>query len=324
MRYSPNYEEIQSCSPRFRDFQTALVRQLIEKYHLRGKRIVEIGCGKGDFLRELCREAQANGIGIDPSYRAAETSEGESVRFLREFYGPQHADLEAEFICCRHTLEHIPDPLAFLQMIVSSLKDRRDVVVCFEVPDMERVLRDGAFWDVYYEHCSYFTSGTIARLFRKAGLEVLDVYKEFDDQYLLIEGRLGDDLTRCHANEESHAAVQTWTHDFQHTVTGRLNELTKSIDDRIAEGKQVVFWGGGSKAVSLLTSLNNRQAIQHVVDINPVKQGKFVPGAGLEVIAPQRLSQLRPDVVVVMNGIYCREIASMLAEMQLAPELISL
>ncbi len=324
MRYSPQYEEIQSCSPRFCEFQTALIEKWIPKYSLPGKRIVEIGCGKGDFLRELCRSAHATGIGIDPSYRG-QTSAG-SVRFLQEHYQPKHAALEADFVCCRHTLEHIRDPLSFLRQVVRSLHGRREAIVCFEVPDLERILVEGAFWDIYYEHCSYFTCGAVARLFRAVGLEVLDLYKEFDGQYLLIEGCLAASVSDpvAHPAEEPVVRMMDWIADFAAAVTARTQSLIDTIDWRVKAGQRVVLWGGGSKAVALLTQFDAHHAIQFVVDVNPVKHGKFIPGSGQEVVAPQQLTEIRPDVVVIMNGIYQNEIQAMLRQLGLVPELIAL
>ncbi len=90
---------------------------------------------------------------------------------------------------CRHTLEHIRPVAEFLATIRRAVGDRRDVVILFEVPDVIRVLEEAAFWDVYYEHCSYFSAGSLARLFRSQGFEVLDARLEYDDQYVIVEAR---------------------------------------------------------------------------------------------------------------------------------------
>jgi hypothetical protein len=79
----------------------------------------------------------------------------------------------------------------FLGLVRESIGDRPEAVLLFELPDMGRILEERAFWDIYYEHCSYFTAGSLARAFGKAGFDVLDVYKVYDGQYLLIEARPG-------------------------------------------------------------------------------------------------------------------------------------
>ena len=80
------------------------------------------------------------------------------------------------------------------------------------------------------------------------------------------------------------------------------------IGDAHAAGRRVVLWGGGSKAVSLLTTLGLTDEVQAAVDINPYKQGKYIPGTGHPVIAPQALTAQPPDLVVVMNPIYAGEV----------------
>ncbi|MCA9267294.1 MAG: methyltransferase domain-containing protein [Planctomycetales bacterium] len=324
MRYAPDYEEVQTCSPKFQAFQSGLVKRLTARHRLYGRRIVEIGCGKGDFLRELCRHAQATGVGIDPSYRGPLSLADEDITFLREHYGAQHASIEADFVCCRHTLEHIPDPFDFMRLIVESLRGRAEPIVFVEVPDMRRVLTEGAFWDVYYEHCSYFTAGSLTRLFHAVGLEVMDVAYDFDEQYLLVEGRLAPEAELADPADDAAEPVSDWAADFACCVDRQLSELAAFLQPHFDARRQVVLWGGGSKAVSLLTSLPQRDRIRHVVDVNPVKHGKFIPGGGQEVVAPDALRRLRPDVVVVMNDIYREEISATLCELGLHPELIAL
>jgi FlaA1/EpsC-like NDP-sugar epimerase len=88
-------------------------------------------------------------------------------------------------------------------------------------------------------------------------------------------------------------------------------------------GRRAVLWGGGSKAVAFLTTLNLQGEIEYVVDINPHKHGTYLAGAGQEIVAPDFLRQYQPDVVIVMNPIYRQEIESQLHQMGLSPELIT-
>ena len=84
-----------------------------------GKTALEIGCGKGEFLVALCERTGCAGIGIDPGYRPERTHSSAASRltFIQDFYGPQYSDLKADYVCCRHTLEHIDDVLGFMQLV---------------------------------------------------------------------------------------------------------------------------------------------------------------------------------------------------------------
>src|SRR5690606_34629448 len=127
-------EETQGFSPTFNAFARGLARELVERHGLRGKRVLEIGCGKGEFLMSLAELGIAHGIGIDPSYVPERMPQAAArrLRFIRDIYREEHARFEADFICCRHTLEHIPDTLAFTRRLRRAIGDRRDTVVFIE------------------------------------------------------------------------------------------------------------------------------------------------------------------------------------------------
>ena len=194
--YSPSYEETQIFSPRFRYFLSELCDDQIQRYDLAGKSVLEIGCGKGEFLAILCERGACSGIGIDPSYRPERlmSTAAERIQFIQDFYGPAYAHLRADYVCCRHTLEHIGAVGDFMALVRQAIDQRSDAVVFFELPDMERVLVKSAFWDIYYEHCSYFTGGSLTRLFRRTGFVPHRLWKAYDDQYVMIEARPGSEL----------------------------------------------------------------------------------------------------------------------------------
>jgi SAM-dependent methyltransferase len=324
--YAPGYEEQQSFSERFNEFSRTLATRLLDRYNLRGKRLVEIGCGKGDFLVMMCELGQCHGIGIDPSFIPGRMDgpAANRVRFIQDFYSEQYAGITGDMILCRHTLEHIDATEKFMQRVRNVIGDRRDTIVFFEVPDVGRVLREQAFWDIYYEHCSYFTLGSLARLFRRCGFEILDLAKDYDDQYLLIEARAGDNHTQPQLDAENDLAdiardVSVFEQRFQKTAAtwrGRLDEIVRT-------GQRAAIWGSGSKCVAFLSTLGMRSEIEWVVDINPYRHGKFLAGSGIEIRSPGTLREYQPDVVIAMNPIYREEIQANLEQMNLRPELLA-
>jgi SAM-dependent methyltransferase len=323
--YTTGYEEQQSFSPRFRRFQSELVARLIERYDLRGKDVVEIGCGKGDFLIELGAAGGNRGIGIDPAcdpQRVAEAAGGR-VRFIAECYGPTHADLPCDFLCCRHTLEHIPDTLAFMTHLRRVIGDRDDLPVFIEVPDVRRVLREQAFWDIYYEHCSYFSLGSLARVFRRAGFEILELERDYDDQYLLIVGRPASRPTTPKLPQEDDlAGIAADVATFKANIAARIRHFRQLVRERRARGQRVAIWGSGSKCVSFLSTVGVAGDIAAVLDINPYRQGKYLAGSGMVVSAPESLRENPVEAILVMNPIYTAEIAAQLDELKVKAELI--
>ncbi len=320
--YSPIYEDQQSFSATFNKFAQYLAERWINKYNLRNKHIIEIGCGKGDFLILICQLGRNQGLGIDPAVRVDRIDSGsvENVRFLKEYYSEKHGDYKADMICCRHTLEHIDKTAEFVRNIRKSIMNESETLVFFEIPETRRVLREQAFWDVYYEHCSYFTPGSLARLFRREGFEVLDLYTEYDDQYLIIECKPANGNTsKPHPLEEDVADVLNDVDLFEKGIGEKLRFWKDFFADNSSHGKRIAIWGSGSKCVAFMTTLGLNDQVGRIVDINPHRQGKFLPAIAKEIVAPETLKSYNPDIVVVMNPVYRQEITEQLSSMGLNP-----
>jgi len=317
--HSARYEATQGHSPTFSSFARALAEKWRDRHKLRGRKLLEIGCLQGEFITTLCEVSEATGIGIDPVLDPARTppqAQGR-VEFIRDFYGPQYAHLDANFICCRHTLEHIARPFEFLRSIREAIGDRK-TVVGFEVPDTDRVLSEGAFWDVYYEHCSYFNSQSLRSLFHKAGFQVVHESLEYDGQYLIIDAVPAQpgELKPAADPRPSSAAHSAFS----------LIESRVQWDDLLAvsRDRRVALWGSGSKAVGFLTTLDlSHDFIPFVVDINPHKRGTFLPGTGQKIISPEDLKSFDPQLVIAMNPIYKSEIARSLEVLGVRAELLT-
>ena len=309
--YGIDYEETQGFSPLFRDFMGRLARRWVERHELYDKDILEIGCGKGEFLALLCELGGNRGVGIDPAFVEGRLESGASDRivFIRELYGENHADLATDALVCRHTLEHIAQVGDFLALIRRTAGRRGATAVLFEVPDVMRVLRERAFWDIYYEHCSYFSAGSLARLFRRTGFRVVALERGYDDQYLVVDAYPGeDDGLRPLAIEESSAAIADEAAAFSRSVSSTIARWRDRLVAARADGKRIAVWGAGSKAVSFLTSLELQDEVACAVDINPYKRGRFLAGTGHRVVAPEDLLDQPPDLVVAMNCVYVDEI----------------
>jgi ubiquinone/menaquinone biosynthesis C-methylase UbiE len=321
--YAPGYEEQQSFSPRFNEFSTALATRLIERYDMRGKHVVEIGCGKGDFLVEVCELGSNSGVGIDPSYVLGR-QDSNRVRFIQDFYTERYSNVRGDLLMCRHTLEHIGNVKEFMQRVRRTVGDRTDTVIFFEVPDVQRVLTEQAFWDIYYEHCSYFSLGSLARLFRASGFEVLDLAKEYDDQYLVLDARPADAATTPRFEAEND--LEQLANDvavFQKNFRLRADFWKDKLRSDRQAGRKTAIWGSGSKCVAFLSTLGAAEFVEQIVDINPYRHDKFLAGSGKRIQSPESLRKYRPDVVIAMNPIYKEEIKRDLDRMGLNPELLA-
>lgn len=320
--YSKPTEESQAFSPRFTEFATQLADDLVQRNHLMGKSVLEVGCGKGDFLRLLVERGVGSALGIDPGYLPnREEHEGRIVEYRREWFGADDTDLTGDLVLTRHLMEHVPNVGEFFGWLTASARNTEDSVVFTEVPDTARVLAEGAFWDVYHEHCSYFTLGSLARTIRAAGMTVTDLRYGFDEQYLLAESLPvpgGDALPI----EDTPQEVARLVAHFAEVATDSVERWKARIEEVQTGQGPVAVWGGGSKAVAFLASVGVSDVT--VVDINPHKQGKWLPGVGSEVQAPEVLKVVQPALVVPMNPIYVDEIRKDLEGMNLSPRVEAL
>lgn len=325
--YSENYEDTQSFSSHFRSYAAHLADQLLDRYELFGKTVLEIGCGQGDFLELICTRGSMRGIGFDPAYRppANDRISHKNYRINPTYYSRETCRQNTDLILCRHTLEHIPRVKRFLRMLRVCADEQPAPVVCFEVPDVERVLREDAFWDLYYEHCSYFTVDSLRRLFDACGFSVLDVRKTYGNQYIVLEARprtqtqpdVRRDLSDLGALSQN---VEAFRVNVAKTLKGWLETLRKYR----AEGRRVALWGAGSKASGFLTALGVTNEVGCVVDINPKKHGFFQAGTEQRIVGPHTLNDFRPDLVIVMNPVYRREIEKDLESMGLTAKVLAL
>jgi SAM-dependent methyltransferase len=325
MTYTQVYENSLHFSPRFQEFVTGLADRLIGTYDLREKTVIDIGCGKGDFLKLLCERGGNRGIGFDPSYEPELTSETEAQQFtvIQDLYSDKYAHYEADLISCRHVLEHIQDPQAFMRAVRQTIGDRTDTAVFFEVPNVRFTLRDLAIWDLIYEHVSYFSACSLDRLFRETGFGVKAVEEVYGGQYLTIEA------FPLQGTEESGPGTDL----RPEIVAQEVESFSRRYNEKVAEwrgilngieraGKKAVIWGSGSKGVTILNILQATDQIPYAVDINPRKQGKYIPGTGQRIVSPEFLKEYRPDVVIVMNPLYESEICSQVQGLGLSLEYI--
>jgi SAM-dependent methyltransferase len=324
--YSASYEEVQSFSPRFRAYAAQLADELVERHALAGRDVFEIGSGRGDFLTELVSRTSGRGVAVDPSYRDGDLASEFAGRISidKAFFAAEQVPPNAGAIVCRHTLEHVHDVATFLRELRAGLDRTSGAVALFEVPDTRRVLEDGAFWDLYYEHCSYFTPGSLARAFRTAGLAPSRLERTFEDQYLFITATIGHrEPSEPLPEEETAAEVVALAERF----SAAFNEARRRWQDRLhvarARAARTVIWGAGSKGVGFLSMLGVADEVDYAVDVNPDKHGMFMPGTGHEIVSPDRLADRPPDLVVVMNPVYVDEIARDLAQRGIETELVT-
>jgi hypothetical protein len=310
--YSSGYEPSQAHSPIFARYLDEVARNLVSRHALRGKTIVEIGCGEGDFLLRVCRMGASRGIGFDPSYAGDRSRLPSNVTILPEPYPPGRAYPPADLVCARHVIEHMERPATLLAEMRGAGVDSNELVVFVETPRLEWILDRSAFWDIFYEHCSYFTEPALKALFERAGFAVTAAGASFSSQYQWIEGRPGHRARPTLGSDgDAHGELIARFRTFARSCAVRRIEWQQRVGDLSRRGAFVV-WGAGAKGVTFLNALTlGRDVVAAVVDVNPRKQGRYIPGTGHLIIAPADLPRYQVSSVLVMNSNYIDEIRAM-------------
>lgn len=322
--YTEDYECSLDFSPRFQSYARSLAEDLVERYQLKNNKIIEIGSGKGDFLVLLCQQGNNYGIGFDPTYVYRPQHDQHEVEFIQDYYSEHHAHYQGDFIVCRHTLEHIPNPTIFLTTLRQNIGEFSQTKIFFEVPNALDTFQNLAVWDIIYEHCCYFSAVSLSNAFINCGFQVTNTREEYQGQFLCLEAVPSKDTQDLGTSQaEALLKLKSDIASFNTKFKQKITFWNKKLTEIVSKSQRVVLWGAGSKGVTFLNILKEQQQIEYVVDINPHKKGKYIPGTGQQIVAPEFLIDYQPDIVIIMNPIYQDEIRRMLAQMSLTPNLLA-
>jgi len=302
--YDSAYENSLHFSPKFQEFAERLAHELAERHGRPGGVVIEIGSGGGDFLSMVAGQGFGRGIGIDPSLAESRTGRAgdASLELLAGTIEEAPDGVAADLIVCRHVLEHVPDPVGLLR----EARDRishDDTRIYVEVPDAEYMVKAGAVWDLIYEHVGYFTDAALRTALSAAGWRGISTGTAFGGQYRWAEASVtgappepaGDGADSLRADVE-HFGIR---------YAATLGRWDRFLEGEAAAQRRVAAWGAGSKGVAFSNSVASPLAA--IVDINPRKHGRYVPGTGDRVSAPSDIAG-RVDTVLVMNPLYLREV----------------
>ncbi|MFC7494584.1 MULTISPECIES: class I SAM-dependent methyltransferase [unclassified Nocardioides] len=324
--YSDRYEDSQAFSGTFVSYATWLAGLWVSRWGLADRTIVEIGAGRGDFSRMLSAAGAARVVAMDPTIDVVRFGSADPrVEPLVQRFEAAGDLPPCDAVVMRHVLEHVNDPVTLLTQLRAALADRPDVPVLVEVPDATRILDEGAFWDVYYEHCAYLTPETARELFESCGFEVREVTLAYAGQYLLVEATATGTARAPRLSPQGLEALRGRAQAFQQGVGQELEWWRGRLAEARRTGRRVVIWGSGSKGTAFLIAMGDlAEVVDRVVDINPHLHGRFVAGTGHRIVAPDELGESGCDLVVVMNPVYVEEISRLVESLSPGAEVVGL
>ena len=273
-------------------FRQAQFRRFVTRFHLAGKKAIEIGCGRGEYL-SILQDAGADAYGIEHAPESVASCRASHLKVSAQFVdsaddvvagGPFDAFMILNF------LEHLPDPNGTLRGIHSNLSEGGVGLV--EVPNFDMMLRERQFAEFMSDHLFYFTAETLTTALRLNGFEVLECTEEWH-RYILsavVRKRAALDLSEFHAQQ------------------ARLRDEVHAYVGRFSPGS-VAIWGAGHQALALMSLLDLGRSIKYVVDSAPFKQGKYTPATHLPIVAPSTLDSNPVEALIIMAAAYSDEVA---------------
>ena len=275
--------------------------------------VVEIASNDG-YLLQYFKEKKIPVLGIEPTGNTAEVARSKGIETIAEFFGIRLAntllrqDIQADLLIGNNVLAHVPDINDFVAGMKIMLKPKG--VITMEFPHLMELIANKQFDTIYHEHYSYLSLFSVQRIFNKHGLEIFDVEqlsthggslriycKHLDNS----ENSVSPNVKRVLSMEINQGVdkIDFYSGFKQKAEKIKIDLLTQLIEFRNS-GKKVAAYGAAAKGNTLLNFCGIKSDfIQFVVDANPSKQGKFLPGSHIPVAHEMTIKNEKPDIIII-------------------------
>ena len=291
----PYYKEViraAAFSEDMKQFRIGQFQDFVEKYSLYGKKVIEVGCGKGEFL-SLMKDAGADVCGIEYADDSVEYCNKQGLNVSKHYIEYAAEELpESPYDCffIMNFFEHLPDPNATLRTLHLNLTDNG--IGLIEVPNFDMIIRNNLFSEFINDHLFYFTKSTLKMVLERNGFEIIECKEVWHDYIIsaVVKKRPKVDLTSFNVHQEKIK-----------------NELQQYIE-RHGEGKIAVY-GAGHQSLAILSLSEIGNSIEYVVDDATFKQGKYTPATHIPIVSNKALSDNPVGTVIIMAASYSDEVA---------------
>jgi SAM-dependent methyltransferase len=326
--FSADYAYFSSYSASWLAHAQAYVRTMIDRFALHAaSRVVEVASNDG-YLLQFVAAADIPCYGIEPTASTAAAARAKGIDVVERFFGVALADelaragRQADLIAANNVLAHVPDINDFVAGFTRLLKP--DGVATFEFPHLLHLVRENQFDTVYHEHYSYLSLGTVEHVFARNGLRVFDVEElPTHGGSLRVFAQRTDTGRRAVApavaqllERESGAGMRgaRFYSGFQSRAERVKDELVRFLIDAKRDGAKLGAYGAAAKGNTLLNFAGVRpDLLPYVVDKNPAKRGKFMPGSRIPIVGEDHLKTHRPDFILILPWNLRAELVAQLA-----------
>lgn len=312
--FRPDYAYFSSVSTSWLNHAAQYSAMICDRLQLDNSSFVlEVASNDGYLLKNfVARNIPC--LGIEPTESTATAAEKLGIPVIQNFFGVtlaqqlRNGDKQADLIIGNNVYAHVPDINDFTAGLKTALKPGGTITL--EFPHLMRLIEYTQFDTIYHEHYSYFSLHTVSSIFAKAGLRIYDVEElSTHGGSLRIYGCHEEDMrpplpsvSSLLAKEESHGLQNLKTYSMFQKQTDRVkDELLTFLIEKKRAGKRIAAYGAAAKGNTLLNYAGiKKDLIAYVCDAAPSKQGKFLPGSRIPILASTALKEDKPDVVLVL------------------------
>jgi protein O-GlcNAc transferase len=258
-----------------------------------GGTAIEIGCGEGHLLRHMAAKRRGcRFLGFDPSgaFSTDGLFQGRNELFLPELHMEQ---FQPDLIICRHVIEHLLNPLGFLQAIqfyASRFNLRTRIYI--ETPCVDRAIENGRVVDFYYEHYSHFTTQSFTKMIHRTTHEIELLTHNYNREVISGIFRVG--------SQHPWLEIDNQATDFRTQAQISSDVLAIQLEQMLGRGKRIAVWGGTGKAAVFLNRYRmDAKRFPIVVDSDPAKVDTFVPGQGQRIRFRDHLLENPAHVIII-------------------------
>ena len=321
--YSGNYNNSVQSSAFYLQHQRAMARNVLASLPADRTGYVEVGCGAGEFIENLLDVADGKigaVTGFDPAWTGQRDFD-ERVTIHAKYFSLDDLGLLPRgigAIASRHTIEHIPSPRAFVEILADACRAEK-VDLFPETPDVAWILENTAFEDWFYEHCSLFSPASIDGLLADFGMTA-KTEAVYAGQYMWTHATAGD----AQRSTDGVQRLLDLAGRYRRESSALLERWREDLSARRRAGP-VAVWGAASKGVTFSLLMNRDEPlVDFGVDLNPAKQGCYMPVTGTPIVSPEDARAAGVATLIVMNPNYHGEITGQVAAMGWDAEVLNL
>ncbi|NQT22498.1 MAG: methyltransferase domain-containing protein [Candidatus Omnitrophica bacterium] len=293
-----------------KDFRRKQFGSFVQKFSLKGKKVIEIGCGRGEYL-SIMQKFGVEVYGLEHSAASVRQCIKNGLKVSKGFIESSTDSLndfpfDAFFIL--NFFEHLPDPNSTLRGIYNNLTD--DAIGLVEVPNFDMILRNKLFSEFIGDHLFYFTKETLSSTLRQNGFEIIECNEVWHEYIISAVVHPVKSSVVGMAKPLFHRVKKRKKMDISHFYkyqTQLKNEIEEYI--RRFKDKKVAIWGAGHQALAIISLMSLADKIKYVIDSAPFKQGKYTPATHIPILSPDILEQDPVDGIIVMAASYSDEVA---------------